>query len=262
MSLTWFDGQLHAGPIEISAHDRGLTLGDGIFETILVKERKLIWRDDHLKRMAESAHTIGLPFPAKDIDEALSTLTEQGEDHHVLRLTLTRGVAARGLAGEGKKPTLVATLDSFDEGLMFKPARLITSNIRRNETSPLSRIKSLSYGDNIMAAREATMAHVDDALMLNSKGHVTCATIGNIFAVIRGELATPPLADGVLPGITRQKLLKGAVEMSLTLSDLQNAEAVFLTNSLRLLRPITELDGKALKHIDLAPFEKALLAAL
>jgi branched-chain amino acid aminotransferase len=264
MSLIWFDGGLQAGPIALSAHDRGLTLGDGVFETILVCDKKAIWREDHVARLQAAASALGLSVPLADINAAISALSEQGDGYHVLRLTLTRGVAARGLAVPGLSPSLVATLDPFDPELMFQPVTLVTSFVRRNEFSPSSRMKTLSYVDNILAAREAARSGSDDALMLNSRGHVCCTTIANVFVLRNGQLKTPPLKDGVLPGLARQKLISAfkVSEISLLPADLLQADAVFTTNSLRLIRSVTALDGQALSQADLSVQKAALRAVM
>ncbi len=265
MSLTWFDGALHADEIPVSPRDRGLTLGDGVFETILVQDHRAIWRDEHLARMMHSAEALGIACPSDEIDEAISVLLDQaGQETSVLRLTLSRGVTTRGLSGNAKRPTLVATLDHFDESLMFKPALLITSSVRRNHGSPASRMKTLSYIDNILAAREAQNCSVDDAVMLNTDGDVACTTMANIF-MLKGEtLHTPHLGSGALPGIARAKLLSiwPVTERSITRAELIDADSVFTTNSLRLLRPILSLDGHAVPQAALKKYEASLLDAV
>ena len=143
-------------PIALDAHDRGLTLGDGVFETIAVIGGRLQWLDRHLMRMTDAALELGIAFSEDDASEALlpPSLPAAASRWRSARLTLTRGVAARGLAAKGTQPTLIATLDGFDEGNMFWPCRLATSRIRRNEHAPSSRLKTLSYVDAIAAARE------------------------------------------------------------------------------------------------------------
>ena len=170
----------------------------------------------------------------------------------VLRITLSRGKAARGLAGDGTSPSLLITLDEFaaQESVSALPPQGLAS--RRNEFAPSSRLKTLSYIDGIAAAREVA-ADADDALMLNTSGHVASATVANIFVLQGDELITPSLDQGVLPGITRRILLDNAkklglepVERAVPLEDLVRADAVFLCNSLRFIRPVTTLNGEPL----------------
>ncbi|MGH6820744.1 MAG: aminotransferase class IV, partial [Methylocella sp.] len=143
---------------------------------------------------------------------------------------------------------------------LFHKARLATSSVRRNERAPSSRLKTLSYIDAIAAARETSAKGADDALMLNTAGNAASSTISNLFLVTRDELVTPSLDQAVLPGIMRQVLLDSApsfglraVERPVDPAELMSADAVFLTNSLRLIRPVTALDKLPLRDRDLNP---------
>lgn len=256
MSATvWFKGRLVTGALAIDPGDRGLLLGDGIFETIAVFNSKAVWLTEHLDRMIESAGIVGIPADRAAIEAAVvETLRAAPHRHGILRITLTRGAGVRGLAADGAAPSLLLTLTPWTKGMLFAPARLVTSAIRRNESSPASRLKTLSYMDNILAAREAAAARCDDALFLNSKGEVAATTIANIFVLRGGRLATPPVRAGILPGIARRKMLSltQADERDIAPLELLDAEAVFLTNSLRLIRPVHGLDGRELRHDDAA----------
>jgi branched-chain amino acid aminotransferase len=232
--------------IEIDPHDRGLTLGDGVFETILVKHAKAIWLDEHLHRMKQAAMELGIGFDQDKIRTEVSNSLHQNRfAMSVLRITLTRGtVHPRALTGFGASPNLIITVSEFSS-TSPSSISLATSTIRRNETAPSSRLKTLSYIDNIAAAREVT-ARADDALMLNTAGHVACTTIGNLFLLKDNQLITPRADQGILAGITRSKLLPQARETIVTYDDLCTADAVFRTNSLRLATQVTQLDGKPL----------------
>lgn len=255
MSLAWAAGTLlQQEDIRLPARNRGLTLGDGLFETFLVVNRTALWRDDHLARMKASADVLGVPFLAGEITTAIDgLLAAAGRGAHVLRLTLTRGATARGLAGESKAPFVLATLDPFDTRLIGEPATLVTSAIRRSAGSIASTHKTLSYVDAVVAARAAVAAGADDALMLNGEGRVASSTIANIFVVKGTTLITPARTEGILPGIMRQVLLREAgalgltaVEAQVTPETLRSADGVFLTNSLRIARPVVQVDGQAL----------------
>jgi branched-chain amino acid aminotransferase len=269
MSLVWCNGAMVEGPLTLDPRDRGLTLGDGLFETLLVVNRTALWRNMHLARLEGSARELGIAF-ARDMAElALDTLLHLGSDgHQVLRLTLTRGVAARGLASSGEHPTLLASLDSLDASLMFEPTGLITATVRRSPQSPAARLKTLSYIDNVAAAREAKARGYDDALMLNTRGAVACSTIANVFLVKGRKLVTPGRDQGLLTGVTRQALLAAAHragfeahERMVKPSELLMADAVFLTNSLRLIRPVRSLDAEPLSQMDLTPLIDQLCEA-
>ncbi len=126
---------------------------------------------------------------------------------------------------------------------------VICRSTRRNEHSPLSGIKSLNYGDNILARREAVQKGASDALMLNTKGHVACATVGNVFFRLNGAWTTPMLSDGILPGIARAKIIPQleASERTLTEQDIAGADAAFISNSLGCTA-IASIEGRVLQQ--------------
>lgn len=254
MSATvWFNGELVNDRLAVDPGDRGLLLGDGVFETVAVFSGKPVWLAEHLERMIEAAKTLSIPAERGNIEAAIAeTLRATPHRHGILRITLTRGAGVRGLAADGSTPSLLVTLAPWIKGMLFAPATIITSTIRRNETSPASRLKTLSYIDNILAAREAAAARCDDALLLNTQGRVAATTIANVFLLKDGRLATPPINAGILPGIARRKLLTltQAEEREIMPAELHEAEALFLTNSLRLIRPVHTLDGRNLRHAD------------
>jgi branched-chain amino acid aminotransferase len=254
-AVVWFNGTLVTQMLSLDPTDRGLLLGDGLFETLAVFNRQPIWLDDHLERLAAGSALMGFDCDRSLIDGAIArVLAEASHPHGILRITLTRGPGVRGLAANGLRPSLLVTLSPWAPGTLFTPVKLVTSPIRRNETSPASRLKTLSYADNILAAREAAAAQGDDALFLNSKGEVASTTIANLFILRDGRLATPPDSAGILPGIARKKLLalaKGE-ERPIEPAELKLADAVILTNSLRLIRPVHALDGAPLKRDDVA----------
>ena len=253
MNAVWFNGQFVDGPLPLDPHDRGFLLGDGIFETVAVINHKPLWLDEHLQRMSHAASELGIVFDAKVLFAGLGTVLRKSEaQFEALRITLSRGKTPRGLAGDSASPSLLMTLDGFDAKNLFQPCRLKVSQVRRNEFAPSSRLKTLSYIDGIAAAREVA-ADADDALMLNTHGHVASSTIANIFLLRGNELVTPSLNQGILPGVMRRVLLDNAkkmgsvpVEKTVSLEDLFRADAVFLCNSLRFLRPVTELNGEPL----------------
>ncbi len=258
MKITWVNGAFVEGAIAIDPADRGLNLGDGLFETVAVLLGRAVWLDEHIARMKAGAMELGLLCDDEKIRKGVAAVLRRcNEDHAVLRITLTRGVVMpRALSGHGEQPTLLLTLNKFDPNV---PASitLATSTIRRNETSPASRLKTLSYVDAIMAAREVT-GQADDALMLNTAGHVASTTIGNLFLVHGDRLITPQSDQGILCGIARAKLLTLAQEMVVELADLYTADAVFRTNSLRLVTPVTMLNGKWLGMASVDHFKQKL----
>jgi branched-chain amino acid aminotransferase len=251
MKRVWLNKALVKGKLALSAHDRGLTLGDGVFETIAVNGGVALWRTDHIERMRKTAAELGVPFPEHQIEDAVDALIHRCKGQHVLRLTLTRGEGSRGLASEASKPTLIGSLMPFDEKLRFQPISLMISITRRNLYAPSSRLKTLSYIDNILAAREAHAKGYDDALMLNSAGRVACSSVGNLFLEVNGALVTPSLSEGILPGIMRGAVIRLAKQAGVRVSekrikpdDIAKADCMFVTNSLRFVRNVTKCDQK------------------
>lgn len=248
----WHDGRLIADDrLVIAPSERGLLLGDGIFETIAIFGGKPAWLADHLDRMLKGADAFGILMAREKIEHAIdATLRHAGEVHGILRVTLTRGRSPRGLAVAGDAPTLLCALAPWRKKSLFQPARLATASVRRNEGSPASRHKTLSYADNILAAR--AVGNGIDALMLNNHGRLACAAIANVFLLDGDRIITPPIADGALPGIARKHILDLAftlgfdiAERSITPEDAQAADLLFLSNSLRLLAPVSEFDGRS-----------------
>ncbi len=269
MRRVWFNGEIAAGSIALDPRDRGLLLGDGIFETLLVLNRTPLWANMHLARMEGGAKELGLRFARDAVDDAVAEILQHApETHQVLRITLTRGGSTRGLGSNGGTPSLLITLDPFDPGLMFQPVTLATSTIRRNPTSPASRLKTLSYIDNIAAAREAAAKGMEDALMLNVPGAAACSTNANLFLMKNGKLITPGRDQGILTGVTRQVVISAASQLGIATEEravmpdeLLAADAVFLTNSLRFIRPVKSLDQQPLAQADLAGLEASLCDA-
>jgi branched-chain amino acid aminotransferase len=258
LSPVWFNDSLVDGKlVPIDASDRGLTLGDGLFETLPVFGGRPVFLRAHLARLMKGAAALGISLEPSEIEAGLMALLKHhGAIQGILRITVTRGAGMRGLSGETGENTLLMTLAPWTKGMLGSPVRLMTAGARRNEHSPASRLKTLSYIDNILAAREAAAAGADDALMLNSAGRVACSAISNIILVSGTSLKTPALSEGVLAGIIRGMI--GAEEIRVEPSALFECDAVFLTNSLRLVRRGISLDGRKLPQTAMQRVEEIL----
>ena len=248
------NGQLlDAAAAGIAATDRGFTLGDGLFETIRVRQGRMQRLPAHIARLTRGAQILGIPLPDQELLKALERVRTANElEDGVLRLTLTRGSGPRGVLPPARpEPTLLITAAPMSPPP--PPARLIIATItRRNEMSPLSGVKSLNYLDNILARQEAATRQADDAVLLNTQGRIAETSIANIFAVIEGRLLTPPMRDGALPGVMRAAMLgQGAREQTLQCEDLAGAEEVFLTSSLGI-RPVCVLENRTLTSFAVA----------
>jgi branched-chain amino acid aminotransferase/4-amino-4-deoxychorismate lyase len=233
--------------------DRGFTLGDGLFETVLARGGEPVLWDRHMDRMARGCATMDLPAPdpVRCRRAAAEALAGAGSARAAVRLTWSAGSGGRGLdRPELSAPRLVVTASPARKP--DSPARVATVALRRNETSPVSRLKTLSYLDQVLARREAKASGADEALMLNTRGELACCAAANLFWLAGRTLFTPALDCGVLDGIMREALIERAREAGWPVHEvragadaLDDADAVFMTNSLIGLRPIAAIDGRA-----------------
>jgi branched-subunit amino acid aminotransferase/4-amino-4-deoxychorismate lyase len=230
--------------------DRGLLLGDGLFETILARGGALEHWPQHLARLTAGCAALGLPAPdgAAALRLCERAVADAALSRAAVRLTLTAGSGGRGLDRPAQaQPRMFATASA--SAVPTGPAALVTVTARRNEQSLASRLKTLSYLDNVLARREAGGA---EALMLNTAGEVACAAAANLFWVRDGRLLTPALDCGVLDGIMRGVVMARAQAKGIPVEEvrvgreaLDGAEGLFLTNSLIGVRAVAMLDGRA-----------------
>ena len=249
----WLDGRLQGGAeARISPADRGFTLADGVFETIRIREGRPAHLARHLRRLRGAAARLGIAVPATDdaLAGALAaTCVANGVAEGSARLTLTRGPAPRGLAPpEHAVPTLlVAAANGAPPGHALDA--VVAQSTRRNEFSPLSAIKSLNYGDSLLARQEAVDRGADEAVLLNTAGRLCECAAANLVALRDGRLLTPPVADGALPGIMRGLLIERCGVAEAPLDPGQPLDALFATSSLGV-RAIARLDGAVLPRRD------------
>jgi aminodeoxychorismate lyase len=238
----------------IPADDRGFTLGDGLFETVLARSGELMLWDAHMGRLARGCAVLGLPEPDPDTCRAAArdALTKAGLERAraAVRLSWTAGSGGRGVERpEPVRPILVAT--AAPRPLDHQPVRLHLCAVRRNDGSPASRLKAMSYLDNVLARREAGAAGADEAVMLNTRGELACASAANLFWLVGQTLMTPDLASGVLDGTLRGLLIDRAQSAGWSVrvvragpDALEAADAVFLTNCVMGLKPVRALDRR------------------
>ena len=211
----------------------------------------------HLDRLFRSAKVMGIDLDSIDYDmeEVLhATLEANGLADARLRLTVSggEGDASPDLAGS-EAPTALVVAGRFMAPSVQEGLRAAVSSIRRNSSSPLSRVKSLNYLDNLLARREAKMGGVDEAILLNEEGVVAEGSTSNLFLVSQGNLITPDEGSGILPGITRQVIMGLASdigvktqESKVTLDELFQSDEAFLTNSVIEIVPLVQVDGRTI----------------
>ncbi|HYE00558.1 MAG TPA: aminotransferase class IV [Alphaproteobacteria bacterium] len=266
MSRIWLNGAiLDAAAARIDPADRGFTLGDGLFETLRLKAGRPLRFAAHHARLAAGAALLRLPLPldAADLDHAvIDTAAANGLADAAVRLTLSRGPGPRGvLPPAAPQPTLLIAAAPYARPPAACTA-VVATVTRRNEHSPLSRLKTLNYLDLVLARQEAAERGADEAILLNTAGRVAEASIANVFALLDGCAVTPPPEEGALPGVLRAAALAEAAgaERPLTVDDLLRAEAVFLTNS-QGIRRVSALDGRPVGSAEGAAWVERLAAA-
>lgn len=243
----WVNDALVSDPAApaISPIDHGLVVGDGVFEALKVTANGPFTLPQHLDRLSRSAAALGLPSPDHGrITEAVAAVLE-GRSYELgkIRITWTGGRGPLGSQSPYGPPTLVVAADA-----MTPPppvGQLLTLPWLRNDAGAMTGVKTTSYGENVRGLAAAHAADATEGIFVNTSGNLSEGTGSNIFCVLGGEIATPPVSAGILAGITRQLLLDwvdGIVERDLTLAEAQRAEEVFITSSLRDVQPVDRWD--------------------
>lgn len=252
----WLNGRLLDGAqATLSVADRGFLLGDGLFETMRAYGGRVFRLEAHLARLERGAARIGLALPG-DLDKAvLATVQANDLGEAAIRLTVSRGPSGPGLeppGGSEVPPTVVVTVRPYraDSALYEHGVRAVTAAARLDERRLTAGLKHTGYLEAILAVRAARAAGADEAVFLDSEGHVAEASASNLFAVTGGQLWTPPLRCGILPGITRATVIDLASGLGLQVQEeplpppgLAAADEAFLTSSLREIVPLVALDG-------------------
>ncbi|MGH9213186.1 MAG: aminotransferase class IV [Acidimicrobiales bacterium] len=262
----WMDGAVvEPRDAVVSVFDHGLTVGDGVFETMKAIGGQPFALRRHLERLRRSATGLGLEVPLSDqrLRAAIGeTLVAAGPVAGRIRITLTGGVAPLGSGRASVDPTLVIAVSPLDPWEADTTA--ITVPWPRNERSPIAGMKTTSYAENVVALAEAHKVGATEAIFGNLAGNLCEGTGTNVFVVIGGRLITPPLLAGCLAGVTRAlvlEVLEEADEEHLPLDALADAEEVLLTSSTRDVQPLRTLDGRALPGAD-GPVAKQARAAI
>jgi branched-chain amino acid aminotransferase len=249
--------------------DRGFLYGDGLFETLRVSGGCPLWWTRHIERLQRGAEVlrITLPLSVEELRRAaIELLRRNAMPDAILRITISRGSGARGYSTKGAtSPTVALTLHPRPEPPVA--VRLATSTIRVPALDPLTAVKSANKLPQILARAEAEERGADEALLLNADGDVAEASASNLFWIEGGQVFTPPVSDGALPGVTRAVLLDlcrehgvSAVERSISRAALLGAEGVFLTNSTAGIVTVAELDAQGLNQSSLVSTLRSWLA--
>jgi branched-chain amino acid aminotransferase len=273
MTMIWVNGvQRTVDEPLLSPLDRGFTLADGLFETMRARGGAVFRLDAHLDRLFAGARLLGIPIPPglrDHIAAASRTAFTYGYDHASIRLTVTRGPAPPGLAPPPHPaPTIALAISPLTPSGEPRPIAATMARARRNEYALTSGLKTLSYTESVLALAHARAEGAEDAIFLDTAGHVSEATASNLFAVIDDTLVTPPLSCGVLPGITRAAVLELApkngmavCEREIEESELTAASELFLTSSVREIAPLVRIATAAIGTGKPGPVTQRLIAS-
>ena len=254
MTKAWLNGTILASAqAALPATDHGLLLGDGLFETFLVRNGGVRDLNLHLERLRTSCERMGIALP--DDDPALAgavreLVAELAIADARVRITVTSGDGPAGLRrGDGPATVLITAAPAHTGG---RPLSAVTLPWRRNENSPISGMKTLSMTENVLAARSIDPA--DEGIWLNTRGEVCEGNTTNVFFDLGKGLVTPPLSSGCLPGVARAGVLARAVHWGIPVGEyalggdiLDDVRAgrvgMFLTSAVRGVAAVSTLDG-------------------
>lgn len=253
--------------------DRGLLLGDGIFETVRVKAGRPEFFADHFARLVASANLVRmrLPWSLEELETICAGVCRRSRlPDASVRLTITRGTYRGTLSDTGDAPRLVVTCASADhlDPALYRNgvAVSIASFPRVHAIDP--RVKATAYLPAILARLEADEQSCYESMFLDPRGRILELSTATFFAVRDGEVLTPPLRLGILAGVTRKAVLHlaraqglRAKEAILRPEELSNWQEAFLTSAVRGILPIVKLGGRRIGSGRPGPLTKSLLQA-
>lgn len=250
----------------IAVNDRGLSYGDGLFETAFVQGGEVRFLDAHLTRLLTDCRRLGIAPPDRNqlLDEI--RVVTRAQPSGVLKIIITRGAGGRGYRpGAALESTRIVALHPAPEP-SAEPivVRWCTTRLGRN--SRLAGIKHLNRLEQVLAQMEWNDPAVAEGLLLDTEGELVCGTYSNVFVVRDGVLTTPDLRFCGVAGVMRAKVLDAAAQLGVASSeeplwphDVEIASEVFLTNAVRGVRSVRALDSL---HWDSGPVARKLCAAL
>ena len=248
--LVWINGALvPSADATVSIFDHGLTVGDGVFETLKAIDGEPFAARRHLTRLRRSASGLGLTVSATD-DELRRAMTDVLASHDLplarVRVTITGGSAPLGSDRGTAGPTLVIAAGRL--AVAAPSTAVCVVPWPRNERSAVAGIKTTSYAENVVALAYAKERGCTEAIFATTTGLLCEGTGSNVFAVIDGQLHTPPLSAGCLAGVTRELVLEAtdAVETDIPMHAFLAAEEVFLTSTGRDVQPVHQIGDRAL----------------
>jgi len=270
--MVWVDGEWRpAGAPAVPPVDRCYLYGDGVFETFRSRSGRFFRLERHLDRMRRGLDLLGIEFEPGEaaIREAAGRVFGLlGSRDAVFRLTVSRGTGWRGFEEPGR-PRVTLLAEALDPPSSGGPPSACLSSFARDETSPLSAVKSCNWLPSILALREARKRGCEEAVMLCRAGWLSECSASNLFWVRNGTLYTPSLRCGALPGVMRSAVLDAAAREGIPAEEgeflpqaLAGAEAALVSSSVRGVRLLGAFQGKVFPPQDAAGTVTRLLEAV
>lgn len=246
--------------------DRGLHYGDGVFTTLAVRQGLPLLLDRHLARLQADAGRLGLPFPGRQVlADEIRQLCAASTDA-VLKLILTRGTGGRGYRcpenTTGTRILSVHPKPDYPPDLAVAGVRARLCGLRLGINPRLAGVKHLNRLEQIMARAEWADDSIREGLLLDYEGFLVEGVMSNVFLLRQGRLRTPLLDRCGVAGVMRGWVLELAQDLGLVAeearilpSELDDAEELFLTNSVIGIWPVCELEGR---RFPIGPLAKLL----
>ncbi len=246
--FVWLDGTIVPLPqARISPLVPGFTTGVGVFETMVDRGRGPVALTRHWARLCNGCRVLGLSPP--DVHVMSRALREVSQANGMVAARLRFTIASTGAAAQ----VCIAAA----EPLSVWPdcEHVLVVPWTRNEHGALAGVKCCSYGENVMARREAARLGAGEAIFANTAGDLCEGAASNVFVIRAGEVLTPPLCSGCLPGVTRELVIETCRahgvpvrECVISMSEFLLADEAFLTSSTRDVHPIASINGRALAN--------------
>jgi len=249
------DGELFDETAKVSVFDRGFLYGDSVYEVMRTSGGQAVDFAEHLARLRRSASAIALEMPndSELIEAVGAALAAADNEESYIRIMVTRGAGEIGLrtdfARDRKSLVIVRPLKlppkhQYETGITVRIVDVQRTSPRAMDPG----VKSGNYLNNILALQEARRAGADEALMCDNQGRVAEGASSNLFIVSDGDIATPGLDVGLLPGITRQRVIELATAAGISVSEcellpdqVRSADEVFITSSIRGVLPVAKI---------------------
>lgn len=263
MTIAYLNGEFK--PLEeaqISPMDRGFLFGDGIYEVVPSYRGKIVAGNLHAQRMNNGLSEIGIHVPTVDGDwvaiaeQLLEGNIEYFPDQNIgIYIHVSRGADTKRFHAfpDNVRPTVFAFAFNIAPSNQPDRSQITGLNVQTQEDLRWRRchIKSTSLLGNVMHFQDSYGKGVNETILYNQDEMVTEASVSNVFAVIDGEVVTPPLDNQLLPGITRHILVNSIIkdsqfkltERSISLAELKRADEVWLTSSSKEVAPVVVIDG-------------------